>query len=76
MLDLNPSGNTEIGSLEEVIVDADNETVDPATLALQAVRDISNLVTKAASLIKKNSLCKLRIATKFLNTQPECLESS
>lgn len=53
MLDLNPSGNTEIGSLEEVIVDADNETVDPATLALQVVRDISNCVDKAASLIKK-----------------------
>ena len=37
VLDLNPDGNTAVGSLGEVMVDAENDTVDPATLVLQDV---------------------------------------
>lgn len=37
VLDLNPEGNADVGSLDEVMADAENETVDPATLAIQDV---------------------------------------
>lgn len=37
VLDLNPNGNTDTGSLEDTIRSAENDTIDPATLAVQDV---------------------------------------
>ncbi|XP_053378970.1 uncharacterized protein LOC123526495 isoform X2 [Mercenaria mercenaria] len=37
VIDLNAEGNKDVGNLDNVISDADNETIDPATLAIQDI---------------------------------------
>ncbi|WAR15130.1 PK1L2-like protein, partial [Mya arenaria] len=65
ILDLNKNGNTDVGSLDEVSADANNETIDPATLA---IHEVMHKMTSNLKTVVENDVSIRRKGDKYLTS--------